>query len=101
MSRNDWEKGVFTLGTAEFSKFQKNFITAYNAARSRDFQTISVVFEKLVESGKGKRGFDWNKSLEDILGKQEMSYRSGWGDAKRIHKFETLDGHYEVKQLLL
>jgi hypothetical protein len=85
MSRNEWERGEIKLSTKEFGPVRRDLIASYNARQSRLFNHAQHLYVNLKELGKGKRGYDYHASLENMLTNGSM--RQYIGD---------VDGGYEI-----
>jgi hypothetical protein len=67
MSRNEWESGEIKLSTKEFGSVRRDLIAVYNARQARLFSRAQHLYVNLKELGKGKRGYDYHASLENML----------------------------------
>jgi hypothetical protein len=67
MSKYGWERGEIKLSTKEFGSVRRDLIAFHNERSARLFSRAQHLYVNLKELGKGKRGYDFHASLENML----------------------------------
>lgn len=73
MSRNESERGTIKIPRGEWSKLKKTLMEANNAEQERIYETATRVKDAVLAAGKGKRGFDWRRAVEDSIERERCS----------------------------
>lgn len=100
MSKYGWERGTFKFSTTGFRDFKKNFVDAYNKQRAADYETLCKLHAALKALGKGKRNFNWNEGLRQLLNETHRTYSYGFGGQVPVYDFKTLED-YKLDNMLL
>jgi hypothetical protein len=86
MSCYDWERGSVVIPAREWAGFKKSLRDAYNRQEDALFEAAGRVQGRLVEAGKGERGFNYGRALCDEWDREVARHVRLPRDVERISR---------------
>ena len=83
MSRNEWEAGTIVLPAKAWPKLKADVRAAYNAHQASRRKLAEEMRRRLVDAAKGKRGFDWNGGIGQVV--EAMAHERPAADCDSLH----------------
>lgn len=99
MGRREWEEGNFTLPKAEWVKFRKAMVEAYNAGVHQDFETTQRVYEAVKSAVKGKRGVDLATVIRDVMARTKPGHTRGFALAEPEFTYVVVNEYQAQRSL--
>ena len=67
MSKYCWESGTIIIPSAAWAGFKKNIRETLNLQIEKEFETATLLYEKTLQLGKGKRNFSYSEACCNLI----------------------------------
>lgn len=77
MSCYNWERGTIKIPSKDWTAFKKGLRDIYNRIQTQTYEVALRAYDMLMERGKGKRGFNWSRELDELFTNDRLRLPEG------------------------